>query len=88
MRKPLKSLIRLYQLTLSPFVGQHCRFHPSCSNYAIEAIELHGSIKGSALAIRRLCRCHPWHEGGIDLVPEPTNSTHRQVRTDGNTHNC
>jgi uncharacterized protein len=88
MRKPLKWLIRLYQLTLSPFVGQHCRFHPSCSHYAMEAIDSHGSLRGSVLTIKRLCRCHPWHPGGIDLVPDPPEKTHRQARTDASSHHC
>jgi len=72
MRPLLKAFIRLYQLVLSPFIGQHCRFHPSCSNYAMEAIETHGALRGSMLAVRRLSRCHPWHAGGLDPVPEPT----------------
>ncbi|MCB1875018.1 MAG: membrane protein insertion efficiency factor YidD [Chromatiales bacterium] len=70
MRKFLTLLIRAYQLTLSPFLGQHCRFHPTCSAYAIEAIERHGAARGSWLALRRISRCHPWHPGGIDPVPE------------------
>ncbi len=69
MKNPVIALIRLYQYILSPWVGQHCRFYPSCSNYAIEAIQSHGSIKGSYLAARRLLRCHPRHDGGLDPVP-------------------
>jgi putative membrane protein insertion efficiency factor len=69
MEKLLLGLIRAYQLTLSPFVGQHCRFTPSCSNYAAEAIRVHGSLRGSWLAARRLARCHPFCEGGLDPVP-------------------
>jgi len=64
------SLIKGYQLVISPLLGPRCRFYPSCSCYAIEAIQLHGLMRGSALAVRRLCRCHPWHEGGVDPVPE------------------
>jgi hypothetical protein len=71
------TLIRMYQLVLSPWVGQHCRFHPSCSNYAIEAIHTHGSFKGIYLAARRLLRCHPWHEGGFDPVPQAHTCQHR-----------
>lgn len=65
----LLTLIRLYQYLLSPWVGNQCRFHPTCSEYARQAIELHGPARGSWLAGRRLCRCHPWHEGGMDPVP-------------------
>jgi len=65
----LLGLIRGYQLLLSPFVGQHCRYFPSCSHYAKDAVHYHGPFRGSWLAIKRVCRCHPWHEGGIDLVP-------------------
>ena len=67
----LRSLITVYRWVFSPYVGQHCRFHPTCSRYADEAIARHGALRGSWLTIRRLSRCHPWHEGGIDLVPEP-----------------
>jgi len=65
----LRSLIRGYQLTLSPLLGPRCRFHPSCSQYAIEALRLHGTLRGSLLSLRRLARCHPWHAGGYDPVP-------------------
>ena len=62
-------LIRLYQLTLSPFLGTRCRYHPTCSAYTQEAIEKYGVFRGAFLGVRRLFRCHPFHEGGIDLVP-------------------
>jgi len=62
-------LLRAYKLTISPYLGQSCRFYPSCSAYADIAIRRHGVIKGSLLAGKRLCKCHPWHEGGVDLVP-------------------
>jgi putative membrane protein insertion efficiency factor len=65
---PFRALIRIYQWTLSPLLGANCRFYPSCSHYAEEALRKHGLIKGSYLAVRRLARCHPWHEGGVDHV--------------------
>lgn len=70
MRSILIFLIRVYQTALSPFIGNHCRFYPSCSHYAMEAVERHGPLNGLWLSLRRLSRCHPWHEGGIDPVPE------------------
>lgn len=62
-------LIRLYQLVLSPIMGQQCRFYPTCSEYTREAVEIHGVIKGLWLGARRISRCHPFHEGGFDPVP-------------------
>ncbi len=62
-------LIYLYQLFLSPLLGQNCRFYPSCSHYASEAYQRHGFFKGSYLALKRLLKCHPWHPGGVDEVP-------------------
>jgi len=62
-------LIRLYQWTLSPLLGPRCRFYPSCSHYALEALERFGLIKGLLLSAARLARCHPWHPGGFDPVP-------------------
>lgn len=61
--------IRLYQLTLSPLIGFHCRYQPTCSAYGIEAIERHGLLKGVMLTLRRLGRCHPWGGNGYDPVP-------------------
>ena len=63
-------LVRLYQATLSPFIGGHCRFHPTCSHYAVEALRDHGALRGSWLALRRLLRCHPLGGSGFDPVPE------------------
>jgi putative membrane protein insertion efficiency factor len=71
MRVLLIALIRGYQWFISPLLGNHCRFYPSCSQYAREAIERHGAVRGVWLAIRRVTRCHPWHPGGVDPVPEP-----------------
>jgi putative membrane protein insertion efficiency factor len=68
-RRVLIAVIRVYQYFLSPFFGQHCRFHPTCSHYAVEAIEVHGAWFGCILALRRIARCHPLNEGGVDLVP-------------------
>ncbi len=65
----LIKLIRFYQITLSVFLGQHCRFSPTCSNYAIEALQRHGAVKGTILSSKRICKCHPWSAGGVDEVP-------------------
>jgi putative membrane protein insertion efficiency factor len=67
--RPLILLIRAYQYGISPFLGRACRFHPSCSDYAVESLQRHGVMRGLALAVRRLGRCHPWHPGGYDPVP-------------------
>jgi hypothetical protein len=64
-------VVRLYQLILSPFLGGRCRYEPSCSHYAIEALRIHGPLKGSALAGKRIARCHPWGGFGYDPVPAP-----------------
>ena len=65
-------LIRAYQVVLSPFLGGACRFVPSCSAYAVEAIAMHGAGRGSLLALRRLSRCHPLGRAGVDPVPSPS----------------
>ncbi|HWS02518.1 MAG TPA: membrane protein insertion efficiency factor YidD [Gammaproteobacteria bacterium] len=70
MRTILTLIIRGYRYFLSPWVGQHCRFYPTCSCYALTAIDRFGSWRGLILAIRRIGRCHPWHAGGIDPVPD------------------
>jgi uncharacterized protein len=67
----LMALLRFYKFAVSPMLGNRCRFYPSCSDYAREAIQYHGAARGSLLAARRLCRCHPFSAGGIDLVPLP-----------------
>ena len=69
MARILVGLIRVYRATLSPFFGMHCRFTPTCSAYAIEALERHGAVRGLWLATRRIGRCHPWADGGYDPVP-------------------
>lgn len=61
--------IRFYQLCISPMLGPSCRFTPTCSQYAVEALRKHGPLKGSWLAVRRICRCHPWGGSGYDPVP-------------------
>ncbi len=69
MKRLLIFIIRIYQYLLSPFLGNNCRFYPTCSHYAIEAIERFGIFRGTWLAMRRVARCHPWHPGGVDPVP-------------------
>lgn len=64
------AVLRAYQLILSPLLGQRCRFYPTCSSYAMQAVREHGVVRGLALAVQRIGKCHPWHPGGIDLVPE------------------
>jgi hypothetical protein len=85
MRQLAIGLIRLYQRTLSRILPPACRFTPTCSNYAIEAIEVHGLLKGGWLAVRRICRCHPLSEGGYDPVPG-TERGH-QSETESDTQN-
>ncbi len=65
----LMALVGAYRYALSPMLGRHCRFHPSCSAYAVEALERHGALRGAWLAVKRIGRCHPWHPGGYDPVP-------------------
>ena len=65
----ITALIRVYQYTLSPLLGPSCRFYPSCSEYAHQAITRHGPLRGLVLAVKRILRCHPFHPGGVDPVP-------------------
>lgn len=70
MMKPLLlGLLRVYKYAISPMLGRNCRFHPSCSEYAAEAVQRHGALKGGWLALKRVGRCHPFHPGGYDPVP-------------------
>ena len=81
---PTKAVILLvmgYQKMVSPWLGQRCRFHPSCSNYCIEALQQHGMVFGLWLGLKRICKCHPLHPGGHDPVPERTNQLRKE-----NTH--
>lgn len=75
MKRLLLLLLRAYQLGISPFLGQNCRFYPSCSEYAVQAVDEYGVGKGSVLTAIRLCKCHPWHPGGLDPVPKKSHET-------------
>ncbi|MDH5360068.1 MAG: membrane protein insertion efficiency factor YidD [Gammaproteobacteria bacterium] len=70
MRRFIIKLIGLYRYLISPFLGNNCRYYPTCSEYAQTSVERFGVMKGSWMAVRRISRCHPWHEGGVDPVPE------------------
>ncbi len=78
----LAGAVRAYQLTLRPVIGAHCRFEPSCSHYAIDALRTHGAARGSLLAARRVLRCNPWTASGYDPVP-PAQRQGRHRRTTG-----
>ena len=79
MKYVLIGLLRAYRALISPLYGQVCRYHPSCSAYALEAVREHGSLRGGWLAVRRLGRCHPWAAGGYDPVPSRTPVTGREA---------
>ncbi|WP_105201191.1 MULTISPECIES: membrane protein insertion efficiency factor YidD [unclassified Pseudoalteromonas] len=72
-KNTLITVIKVYQKWISPMLGPNCRFNPSCSSYALQAIKLHGAIKGSWLAVKRIVKCHPLHAGGDDPVPGKRN---------------
>lgn len=74
LARVLLAIVRFYRTAISPALPPSCRYTPSCSAYAVEAIELHGALRGSWLALRRLLRCHPFHAGGYDPVPLPVAS--------------
>ena len=69
MKQLLIALLRTYQYALSPMLGRNCRYHPTCSEYALEAVQKYGAGRGGWLGLKRVCRCHPWHPGGYDPVP-------------------
>ncbi|HQQ04023.1 MAG TPA: membrane protein insertion efficiency factor YidD [Kiritimatiellia bacterium] len=80
MRRVAIALIRGYQRFISPWLGEHCRFYPTCSSYAVEALEQHGFFSGLRLALFRLLKCHPFHPGGPDPVPPINGPTRRIAR--------
>jgi uncharacterized protein len=84
-RRTLLAAIRVYQLALSPWLGRQCRYLPTCSAYAAEAIERFGALRGSWLALKRLSRCHPWGGSGYDPVPE-RRASRNQMADDGHVH--
>lgn len=69
MKRILVALLRAYQYAISPLLGRNCRYVPSCSEYAAEAVQKYGAARGGWLGLKRVCRCHPWHPGGYDPVP-------------------
>jgi len=75
MRQILIALIKLYRYTISPYLAPSCRYTPTCSSYAIEAVERFGIFRGGLMAMRRISRCHPWHSAGYDPVPDNNNLT-------------
>lgn len=86
MRFLLILLVKGYRLIFSPYVGRSCRFAPTCSQYALDALNEYGALKGSWLALRRIGRCHPWHAGGYDPVPTKTDAPQNHCCTDEACH--
>ncbi|MDK1018565.1 MAG: membrane protein insertion efficiency factor YidD [Actinomycetota bacterium] len=78
--RALLGLVRGYQKAVSPFLGQNCRYYPSCSQYTYEAVEMHGVLRGSWLGTKRIGRCHPFHEGGVDPVPALTKKETEEIQ--------
>ena len=77
MKQFLILFVRAYQVALSPLLPAACRYHPTCSHYAVEALEKHGALRGGWLAVKRIARCHPFRAGGFDPVPEPPSASPR-----------
>ncbi|MGK0673771.1 MAG: membrane protein insertion efficiency factor YidD [Halothiobacillaceae bacterium] len=86
MQQVLIALIKVYRLLLSPFLGHHCRFTPTCSCYAIDALQHHGTLRGSWLIVKRLLRCHPFSPGGYDPVPESKDTPNHGQSTPHSDH--
>ncbi|QYK68071.1 MULTISPECIES: membrane protein insertion efficiency factor YidD [Paenibacillus] len=76
-RRVVQAPIKFYRFYISPLKPATCRFYPTCSAYALEAVEVHGALKGSWLAAKRIAKCHPFHPGGVDLVPAAKKETYR-----------
>jgi len=83
VKTALLAVVRFYQRAISPALPPRCRFYPTCSAYALEAIERHGAGRGTWLAVRRIAKCAPWHPGGVDLVPEPAGGVPEPGTGDG-----
>lgn len=82
MKRIFILIVKGYQLLISPLLGNNCRFYPSCSHYMIQAIERFGIVKGVYLGLKRLSKCHPWHEGGMDPVPDSCHCKKEKIEKD------
>ena len=83
MKHVLIALLKAYRFAISPLYGQVCRYHPTCSAYALEAVTQHGAVRGTWLSVRRIARCHPWAAGGYDPVPSRAGSATESTATRG-----